>query len=196
MKTIILVLAALIVLVGGYFIVKSNNLGGNMAEAEISNSKILVAYFSATGTTKKVAENLATATGGDIYEIKPLKPYTNEDLDWTNKNSRSSIEMADHDSRPEIISDDFSIEKYDTIYLGFPIWWYIAPTIVNTFLERYDFSNKTIILFATSGGSGFGKTVDNLKPSISPTTKIIQGEIINSNPSVDKLKQWTKSLKL
>lgn len=196
MKTIILVLAALIVLVGGYFIVKSNNLGGNMAEAEINNDKILVAYFSATGTTKRVAENLATATGGDIYEIKPLKPYTNEDLDWTNKNSRSSIEMADHDSRPEIISDDFSIEKYDTIYLGFPIWWYIAPTIVNTFLERYDFSNKTIILFATSGGSGFGKTVENLKTSVSPTTKIIQGEIINSNPSVDKLKQWTKSLKL
>ena len=196
MKTIIIIFAALTILVGGYFIVKSNNLGGNMAEAEINNDKILVAYFSATGTTKRVAENLATATGGDIYEIKPLKTYTNEDLDWTNKNSRSSIEMADHNSRPEIMNDDFSVEKYDTIYLGFPIWWYIAPTIVNTFLEKYDFSNKTIILFATSGGSGFGKTVENLKTSVSPTTKIIQGEILNSNPSVDKLKQWTKSLKL
>ena len=158
------------------------------------NKKVLVAYFSATGTTKRVAENLAKATGGDLYEIKPLNPYTSADLDWTNDKSRSSVEMKDHNSRPEMVSDDFSVSDYDTIYLGFPIWWYIAPTIVNTFLEKHDLSNKKIILFATSGSSGFGKTVDNLKPSVSNLTQIIEGDILNNNPSVDELKRWVEKL--
>lgn len=100
--------------------------------------------------------------------------------------------MKDHNSRPEMVNDDFSVSEYDTVFLGFPIWWYIAPTIVNTFLEKYDFSNKKIILFATSGGSGFGKTVSNLKPSVSNSTTIIEGDVLNSNPSVDDLKQWVK----
>ena len=195
MKMTISILVIVLALIGGYFLLESNNAGGNMADADVNkNKKVLVAYFSATGTTKKVAENLAEATGADIYEIKPLKPYTSADLDWTDKNSRSSVEMADHNSRPEMVKDDFSVAEYDVIYLGFPIWWYIAPTIVNTFLEKHDFSNKTIVLFATSGGSGFGKTVDNLKPSVSPSTKILQGEILNSNPSVDKLKKWVKNI--
>ncbi len=194
MKIIISILAIIAVLTGGYFIFKLNNSGGNMAEAK--NSKVLVAYFSATGTTRSVAENLAQATDADIYEIKPLKPYSKADLDWTNKNSRTSVEMSNHSSRPEMVKDDFSVEPYDIVYLGFPIWWYIAPTIINTFLEKHDFSNKTIVLFATSGGSGFGKTIDNLKPSVSSSARIIQGEVLNSNPSVDKLRQWVKSLKL
>lgn len=155
--------------------------------------KILVAYFSATGTTKKVAENLAKATNGDLYEIKPEISYTDDDLNWTNKNSRSSVEMSDHNSRPNIKNDNFSISEYDLIYLGFPIWWYIAPTIVNTFLEKHDFSNKKIILFATSGGSGFGKTIQNLKQSISETTTIIEGDIVNSNISIEKLKQLAEN---
>ena len=100
--------------------------------------------------------------------------------------------MADHNSRPEIENDDFSVAEYDTIFLGFPIWWYIAPTIVNTFLEKHDFSNKKIILFSTSGGSRFGKTIDNLRPSVSNSTEIIEGDVLNSNPSVEDLKQWVK----
>ena len=157
------------------------------------DKKVLVAYFSATETTKKAAENLAKAANGDLYEIKPKNPYTSADLDWTNDKSRSSIEMKDRSSRPEIVADAFSASGYDTIFLGFPIWWYIAPTIVNTFLEKYDFANKTIILFATSGGSRFGKTVDNLKPSVSDSTKIIEGKILNGNTTVDELKKWAES---
>jgi len=152
----------------------------------------LVAYFSATGVTEKVAQNLSGALNSDIYEIKPLKPYTNADLNWMDKNSRTTIEMKDIKFRPEMIEDNFSINKYDTIFLGFPIWWYIAPTIINTFLEKHDFSNKKIIIFATSGGSGFGKTIENLKPSVSNSTIIIQGDILNSNPGVEELKKWAE----
>ena len=161
---------------------------------KIMDKKVLVAYFSASGITGKTAQNLAEAINADIYEIKPAVKYTNADLDWMNKSSRSSVEMADHNSRPEIIKDDLSISQYDTIFLGFPIWWYIAPTIINTFLEQHDFSNKKIVLFATSGGSGFGKTVENLKPSVSDSTTIIEGKILNSNPSYDELKKWAESL--
>ena len=193
MRNIVLIIVALLVAAAGIVYAIQNkqltNKGVNM------DKKVLIAYFSATGTTKKVAENLAKATGGDLYEIKPLKPYTSADLDWTNKQSRSTIEMDNHNSRPEMVNDDFSVAEYDTVFLGFPIWWYIAPTIVNTFLEKHDFSNKTIVLFATSGGSRFGKTVDNLRPSVSNSTKIIEGDILNGNPSVDELKKWVESLK-
>ena len=156
-------------------------------------SKTLVAYFSASGITMKLAERLATSIRSDIYEIKPAVPYKNADLNWMDKNSRSSIEMEDHNSRPEIVDDKFSIKEYDTIYLGFPIWWYIAPTIVNTFLEKHDFSNKRIILFATSGGSGFGGTVEKLKKSVSESTEIIEGDILNPNTSEQELKTWAES---
>ena len=193
MRNIVLIILALVIVTTGIVYAVQNkqftNKGVNM------DKKVLVAYFSASGTTKRVAENLAKATGGDLYEIRPLKPYTNADLDWTNKQSRSSVEMEDHNSRPEIVNDDFSIAEYDTVFLGFPIWWYIVPTIVNTFLEKHDFSNKTIVLFATSEGSRFGKTVDNLRPSVSNSTKIIEGDILNDNPSVDELKKWAESLK-
>lgn len=152
------------------------------------NKNVLVAYFSATGTTKRVAENISKALNSNIYEIKPLKPYTNDDLNWMDKSSRSSIEMNDWNSRPQIIEDNFSIKDYDTILLGFPIWWYIAPTIINTFLEKHDFSNKKIILFATSGGSQFGKTSENIKPSVSKSAEVVESKILNSTTSVEELK--------
>ena len=116
-------------------------------------SKTLVAYFSASGVTRRVAENLATAAGADIYEIRPAVPYTSADLNWMDKKSRSTVEMKDKSSRPELADTDADIASYDKIFVGFPIWWYTAPTIINTFLESYDFSGKTIVLFATSGGS-------------------------------------------
>ena len=152
-------------------------------------SKALVAYFSASGTTARVAENLATAAGADLYEIKPAVPYTKDDLNWMNKQSRSSVEMRDSSSRPALADTDADIAAYDTIFVGFPIWWYIAPTIINTFLEAYDFSGKKVVLFATSGGSGFGKAVQNLQPS-APKAQIIAGEIINGNPNEKKLKAF------
>ena len=157
-------------------------------------SKTLVAYFSATGITKAVAKDIAEIVKGDIYEIKPEVPYTNADLNWMDKSSRSTVEMDDKSSRPAIVNDNAKIENYDTIYLGFPIWWYVAPTIVNTFLEKYDFSNKKIILFATSGGSGFGGTIEYLKKSVSDTTEFIEGKLLNYSPSKDEIKEWIDSL--
>ena len=156
-------------------------------------SKTLVAYFSASGETKRVAENLAKATDGALYEIRPEIPYTNADLNWMDKKSRSTIEMKDKSSRPKLADHEADIESYDRIFLGFPIWWYVAPTIINTFLESYDFSGKTIILFATSGGSGFGKTVQGLSPSC-PGAVIREGKLLNGNPSAQTLKQWAESL--
>ncbi len=157
-------------------------------------SKTLVAYFSASGTTKKVAENLAQAAGADLYEIQPEVPYTNADLNWMDKKSRSSLEMNDRSFRPAIADKNADIKAYDTIFLGFPIWWYVAPTIVNTFLESYDFSGKKIVLFATSGGSGLGKTADGLKGSLSPDTEIVEGGLLNGKHSVDELKKWVENI--
>ena len=153
-------------------------------------SKILVAYFSASGVTAEVAKKLAKTAGADLYEIKPEIPYTKADLNWMNKNSRSSVEMNDKSSRPAIADKNADISGYDTIFLGFPIWWYVAPTIINTFLESYDFSGKKIVLFATSGGSGFGKTVDGLKGSVSADTEIVEGKLLNGELSENELKKW------
>lgn len=140
--------------------------------------KKLVAYFSASGVTKKTAEMLAEAAGADLYEITPKVAYTKADLDWMNKKSRSSVEMSDKTIRPEIEDKDAHVENYDEIIVGFPIWWYVAPTIINTFLEKYDFSGKKIVLFATSGGSGFGNTVKELEPS-APGAEIVEGKVLN-----------------
>ena len=156
-------------------------------------SKTLVAYFSASGVTKRVAQNLAVAAEADIYEIRPAVPYTSADLNWMDKKSRSSVEMNDRSFRPELADKDADIAAYDRILLGFPIWWYVAPTIINTFLESYDFSGKEILLFATSGGSGFGRTVQALAPSC-PGADIREGKLLNGNPSVSELKKWTESL--
>ena len=153
-------------------------------------AKKLVAYFSASGTTKKTAELLAEAAGSDLYEITPKVAYTKADLNWMDKKSRSSVEMNDKKSRPEIEDKDANIAEYDEIILGFPIWWYVAPTIVNTFLEKFDFSGKKVVLFATSGGSGFGNTVKELQPS-APNTEIVEGKILNSKSEIEK---FAKSL--
>lgn len=154
-------------------------------------SKKLVSYFSATGTTANVAKNLAAAAEADLYEIKPAVPYTKEDLNWMDKQSRSSVEMRDPGSRPEIVDTDAKIAGYDVIFIGFPIWWYIAPTIINTFLEAYDFGGKKLVLFATSGSSGFGKAAESLQPS-APNAEIITGEILNGNPGEQKLREFAE----
>ena len=141
-------------------------------------TKALVAYFSASGTTKKLARKVADAAGADLFEIVPEQPYSRADLDWTNKSSRSSVEMNNPSSRPGVATHVDNMADYDVIFLGFPIWWYIAPTIVNTFLEAYDFAGKTIVCFATSGGSGMGKTAKSLEPS-APGATIAAGEVLN-----------------
>ena len=151
-------------------------------------AKKLVAYFSASGTTKKTAELLAEAAGADLYEITPKVAYTKADLNWMDKKSRSSVEMNDKKFRPEIEDKDANIAEYDEIILGFPIWWYVAPTIVNTFLEKFDFSGKKVVLFATSGGSGFGNTVSELQPSV-PGADIVEGKLLNraDKQTIDKI---------
>lgn len=156
-------------------------------------SKTLVAYFSASGVTARAAKSLAGAAGADLYEIRPAIPYTSADLDWTNKKSRSSVEMNDLSFRPALADSDADIAGHDVILLGFPIWWYVAPTIINTFLERYDFSGKTIILFATSGGSGFGKAVTGLQDS-APAAVIKEGRMLNGRQSEAELKKWLQEL--
>lgn len=153
--------------------------------------KKLVAYFSASGVTKAAAERLAKSIGADLFEIKPVAPYTRADLDWRDKNSRSSVEMNNADSRPEIAQQLSNMDEYDTIFIGFPIWWYVAPTIINTFLESYDFSGKTIVPFATSGGSGMGRTVDILKPLCSASAKWENGKMLN-RVSEQELKRWAE----
>lgn len=156
------------------------------------NKKILVAYFSASGVTAKAAKKLAEAAQADLYEIKPEIPYTHADLNWMDKKSRSSVEMNDKASRPAIADKVKNMEEYDTVFIGFPIWWYVAPTIINTFLESYDFSGKTLIPFATSGGSGMGRTNENLKPSC-PGATLIPGKMLNGSLSETELKSWVES---
>ena len=155
-------------------------------------SRKLVAFFSASGTTKKVAEMIAEETKGDLFEIEPKVPYTKADLDWMNKKSRSSVEMSDKKYRPEIMKNEMDMSSYDEILLGFPIWWYVAPTIINTFLEAYDFSGKKIVLFATSGGSGFGNTIKELQPS-APDAVITEGSLLNRGTK-QEISEWVKSL--
>ena len=155
-------------------------------------SKRLVAYFSASGVTRKVAEMVAEAAGADLYEITPKELYTKADLNWMDQNARSTIEMKDKKIRPEIVDTDAKIAEYDEILIGFPIWWYVAPTIINTFLEKYDFSGKKIVLFATSGGSGFGNTVKELEPS-APGATIVEGKVFN-NANKQMIENWVATL--
>ena len=150
-------------------------------------SKKLVAYFSAGGKTAKVAEKLAAGIGADIYEIRPEVKYTRADLNWMDKKSRSSVEMNDKSFRPAIITGDVDVSGYDTIYLGFPIWWYVAPTLINTFLEAYDFAGKIIMLFATSGSSGFGNTAAELQPS-APNAEITEMKVLSGIITEAKIK--------
>lgn len=155
-------------------------------------SKKLVAYFSASGVTEEVAKKLAKAAEADLFEIKPEVPYTAADLDWTNKKSRSTVEMNDPASRPAIAEKLPNMADYDVVFVGFPIWWYVAPTIIDTFLESYDFSGKTVAPFATSGGSGMGKTVDVLR-RVAPAANFKPGKMLNRASEAD-MKDWVRSL--
>ena len=157
----------------------------------MTNKKVLVAYFSATGITEKLANTLAKATGGDIFEIKPEKPYTSEDLDWTNTQSRSSVEMRDKHCRPAIASKLEDISAYEVVFVGFPVWWYREPSIVDTFLESYDFSGKTVVPFATSGGSPIGNSANNMK-LVAPKSTIPEGECFPADTQEDVLKKWAE----
>ena len=153
------------------------------------SNRILVAYFSASGTTARAAKAIAQAVGGDLYEIRPAVPYTAADLDWTNKKSRSSVEMNDPACRPAIAAPVENMDQYDTVFLGFPIWWSVEPRIVDTFLERHDFSGKTVIPFATSGGSGIEKAERSLK-SHCPQANWKKGKLLNHMDAA----AWTKSV--
>lgn len=148
--------------------------------------KILVAYFSASGTTARAAQSIAQGVGGDLYEIRPAIPYTRSDLDWTDKKSRSSVEMNDPACRPAIAQPVENMDQYDTLFLGFPIWWYVEPRIVDTFLESYDFSGKTILPFATSGGSGIDGAIRNMQPRC-PGAHWVQGQTVHGNAAA-----WAK----
>ena len=157
-------------------------------------SKPLVAYFSASGVTEKTAETLAKTINADLFEIEPETPYTAADLDWTDKNSRSTVEMNDLSSRPAIKSKLDDMGDYDVVFVGFPIWWYVAPTIINTFLESYDFKGKTVVPFATSGGSGMGKTAEVLR-KLNTGAKILDGKVLNGYDAA-AMKKWVESLKI
>lgn len=160
---------------------------------ETKRMKILVAYFSCTGTTEREAGLLAEAAGADLYNIRPKFPYTKADLDWTDKQSRSSVEMADLSSRPAIADSVENIAMYNVIFVGFPIWWYTAPTIINTFMESYDFNGKTVIPFATSGGSSIRKAVKDLKKTY-PKVNWKEGRLLNGTDKA-QLQNWITSLK-
>jgi len=158
-------------------------------------SNVLVAYFSPTGTTAKVAKQIADITEAKIYEIRPRMMYTKGDLDWTAKDSRSVKEMRDPSVRPELADDDAPVKECDTILLGFPIWFYKAPNIINSFLETYDFSGKRIILFATSGGSALGDSIKELRPSVSDDAVMINGKTLNGK-SMEAIAEWVHELGL
>ena len=160
-------------------------------ENNMTDKNVLVAYFSATGTTAGVAERLAKALNADLFEIKPSVPYTDADLDWRNKKSRSSIEMDDRSSRPAIADKVSDMSKYNVVFIGFPIWWYREPSIIDTFMESYDFSGKTVIPFATSGGSGMGDS-GKIMQSLAPSAKVYSGKRFSSSVSEEDLKTWAK----
>lgn len=152
-------------------------------------SKILVAYFSASGITKKVAEKLTEAIGADIFEVKPEVPYTDEDLNWQNNKSRSSVEMNDRSSRPKIASKVNNMNQYDVVFVGFPIWWYREPSIIDTFMESYDFNGKTIVPFATSGMSSIGES-GKIMQALVPNAKVVAGKRFPDSIKIDELKKW------
>ena len=155
-------------------------------------AKILTAYFSASGVTAKLAQRFAKAVNSDLFEIKPVKPYTNADLNWMDSSSRSSVEMKNKSFRPEVAEKVENMEQYDIIFVAFPIWWYVAPSIINTFVERYDFSGKTLVPFATSGGSGLGRTVAGLK-KLCPAANWNEGKLVNGM-SEQALRNWATEL--
>ena len=185
MKKVIFMLAALMAICLSACSHSSN-------QKESKQMKTLVAYFSATGTTKGVAQQLAEVASADIHEIKPEKPYTDADLDWQDKQSRSTIEMKDKSSRPAITDKLTNMQEYDVVYVGFPIWWYTCPTIINTFMESYDFKGKTVIPFATSGGSSIKKACEDLKTAY-PDVNWKEGKLLNGT-SKKEMENWISGL--
>ena len=180
MKKIVLAMAALLTI--------SLSVCSQSNKKESKQMKVLVTYFSASGVTKGAAEQLAAVAGADLHEIKPAQPYTDADLDWRDKQSRSTIEMKDKNSRPAIMDKLANMQDYDVVYVGFPIWWYTAPTIINTFMESYDFNDKTVIPFATSGGSNIKKACEDLKAAY-PDVNWKEGKLLN-RVSEKELKAW------
>ena len=170
-----------------------SNINVQAQENNMTDKKILVAYFSATGTTAKVAERLSQAINADLFEIKPAQPYTNADLDWTDKKSRSSVEMADKSSRPAIADQVADMSQYNVVFVGFPIWWYREPSIIDTFMTSYDFAGKTVIPFATSGMSGIGDSGKNMQ-ALAPSAKVLEGKRFSSGVSAEELKSWAEGL--
>lgn len=159
-------------------------------------SGILVAYFSASGTTAKTAKTIADVTGGELFEICPVQRYTSADLNWNDPKSRSSAEMNDELCRPAISTKVADMASYDTVFIGFPIWWYRAPKIIETFLESYDFSGKTIIAFASSGGSGMGNTENILKKCCAKDARWLSGKRMGSRESTESIQRWISGLSL
>ena len=155
--------------------------------------RALVAYFSATGTTARVARRLAETIGADLFEIAPEQPYTPADLDWNDKNSRSSREMDDEGCRPAIVGHMDSMDTYGTVFVGFPIWWYVEPRIIDTFLEAHDLSGKTVVPFATSGSSGLGRAPQRMA-TLAPGATVLEGRMLNGSPSEDELRAWAESV--
>ncbi len=179
---IIILLASLAVL---------NNFSVKAEETTMTDKKVLVAYFSATGTTEKLANRLAKVTGADLFKIIPEQPYTADDLNWMDKQSRSSVEMNDRNSRPAISSKIDDISKYNVIFVGFPVWWYREPSIIDTFMESYDFTGKTVIPFATSGGSPIGDSGKNMQ-QLAPKAKVYAGKCFSVTVPEDVLFNWAK----
>ena len=168
---------------------------GSTLDNEEESLKVLVAYFSATGTTEGVAEHIATRLNAELYEIVPEQPYTSADLDWNDNDSRSTIEMNDPNARPAISGSVENMEQYDVVFIGYPIWWYDAPRIVSTFMESYDFSGKTIVPFCTSGGSGIGSSASNLE-KLTSNAEWLEGQRLNGSDSQEEVMEWVNSLGL
>lgn len=200
MKKLVSILALALMLGACQNTAQNNNTAadGDAGASDSTAKTTLVAYFSASEAhiTAQVAKTLAEACDADLFEIVPEQVYTAEDLDWRNEQSRSTIEMKDSTARPAVASKVENMAQYNTIYVGFPIWWYTAPRIINTFLEQYDLTGKTIIPFATSGGSDMGKSGEDLQKASAPAANwILPGKVLNGNPLVDSLKTWIATLK-
>lgn len=188
-KSLLILSGILVILLAGFAVL--NNFSVKAEETPMTEKKVLVAYFSATGTTEKLASKLAKVTNADLFKITPEQPYTADDLNWMDKQSRSSVEMNDKNCRPAISSKIEDISKYDIIFVGFPVWWYREPSIIDTFMESYDFTGKTVIPFATSGGSPIGDSGKNMQ-QLAPKAKVYAGKCFSVTISEDELLNWAK----
>ena len=188
-KSLLILSGILVILLAGFAVL--NNFSVKAEETPMTEKKVLVAYFSATGTTEKLANKLAKVTNADLFKITPEQPYTADDLNWMDKQSRSSVEMNDKNCRPAISSKIEDISKYDIIFVGFPVWWYREPSIIDTFMESYDFTGKTVIPFATSGGSPIGDSGKNMQ-QLAPKAKVYAGKCFSVTISEDELLNWAK----